>query len=203
MTTSVVGMSVKGNPEIWEDVWVKTTCGGCYGQCTIRAHRVNGVIVKINGEPDNDFGPRGGICAKGEAMIQALYDPNRYNYPLRRTNPKKGIFEDPKWERISWDEALDEIAGRPRTPINSFTAARPGRAAGRTCLWDSAFSGLSSAPRTGISAVPDFTAAVALTWVPASTMPRGLSSPISSTVTMLFKWAPTRVLPRGTPWALI
>jgi anaerobic selenocysteine-containing dehydrogenase len=108
----VTGMSVKGNPEIWDDTWVYTTCGGCYGQCAIRAHRVNGVIIRIEGDPDSDFGPRGGICAKGEAMIQALYDPNRYNYPLRRTNPKKGLFEDPQWERISWDEALDEIAKR-------------------------------------------------------------------------------------------
>jgi anaerobic selenocysteine-containing dehydrogenase len=108
----IKGLSVKGNPEIWDDTWVYTTCGGCYGQCAILAHRVNGVIVKILGDPDSDFGPRGGICAKGEAMIQALYDPNRYNYPLRRTNPKKGIFEEPKWERISWDEALDEIAKR-------------------------------------------------------------------------------------------
>jgi molybdopterin-containing oxidoreductase family molybdopterin binding subunit len=107
-----MAMSVKGNPEIKEDVWIKSTCGGCYGTCTIRAHRVNGVLVKIEGEPDNDFGARGGLCAKGEAMIQALYDPNRINYPLRRTNPEKGIFADPKWERISWDEALDEMAER-------------------------------------------------------------------------------------------
>ncbi|HEX7474655.1 MAG TPA: molybdopterin-dependent oxidoreductase, partial [Dehalococcoidales bacterium] len=107
-----MAMSVKGNPEITEDVWVHSTCGGCYGTCAIRAHRVNGVLVKIEGEPDNDFGARGGLCAKGEAMIQALYDPNRYNYPLRRTNPEKGIFADPKWKRISWDEALTEIAAK-------------------------------------------------------------------------------------------
>ncbi len=107
---AITGMSVKGNPEIKEDVWIKSTCGGCYGTCTIRAHRVNGVLVKIEGEPDNDFGSHGGLCAKGEAMIQALYDPNRYNYPLRRTNPEKGIFADPKWKRITWDEALNEIA---------------------------------------------------------------------------------------------
>jgi anaerobic selenocysteine-containing dehydrogenase len=107
-----MAMSVKGKPEIWDDEWVKTTCGGCYATCTIRVHRVNGVAVKVEGEPDNDFGPRGGICAKGQGMLQALYDPNRINYPVRRTNPKKGLFEDPKWERISWDEALDEIAER-------------------------------------------------------------------------------------------
>jgi anaerobic selenocysteine-containing dehydrogenase len=105
-----MAMSIKGNPEIKEDVWVHSTCGGCYGTCAIRVHRVNGVIIKIEGEPDNDFGARGGLCAKGEAMIQALYDPNRYNYPLRRTNPEKGVFADPKWKRITWDEALNEIA---------------------------------------------------------------------------------------------
>jgi anaerobic selenocysteine-containing dehydrogenase len=105
-------MSVKGNPEIWDDEWVRTTCGGCYAACTIRVHRVNGVAVKVEGEPDNDFGPQGGVCGKAQAMLQALYDPNRVNYPVRRTNPEKGLFADPKWERISWDEALDEIAGR-------------------------------------------------------------------------------------------
>ena len=91
-----MAMSVKGKPEIWEEEWVRTTCGGCYATCSIRVHRVNGVAVKVEGEPDNDFGARGGICAKGQAMLQALYDPNRINYPVRRTNPKKGLFEDPK-----------------------------------------------------------------------------------------------------------
>jgi anaerobic selenocysteine-containing dehydrogenase len=131
----VKGLSVKGNPEIWENTWIKTTCGGCYGTCTIRAHRVNGVLVKIEGEPDNDFGPRGGICAKGEAMIQALYDPNRINYPMKRTNPEKGIFADPKWERISWDEALDEIAEklkkiRKENPNKLFHGGTPGPGSG-------------------------------------------------------------------------
>jgi len=105
-------MSVKGNPEIWDDTWVRTTCGGCYANCCIRAHRINGVVVKIEGEPENDFGARGGICAKSQAMIQSLYDPNRLKYPVRRTNPEKGIFADPKWKRISWAEALDEIVER-------------------------------------------------------------------------------------------
>jgi molybdopterin-containing oxidoreductase family molybdopterin binding subunit len=41
-----------------------------------------------------------------------LYDPYRVNYPLRRTNPRKGIGEDPKWQRITWEEAMDEIVDR-------------------------------------------------------------------------------------------
>ncbi|MEA3442398.1 MAG: molybdopterin-dependent oxidoreductase [Chloroflexota bacterium] len=97
-------------PKIWDDAWVKTTCGGCYATCSVSIHRVNGVAVKMEGDPDNDFGPQGGICGKAQGLIQSLYDPNACKYPMKRTNPKKGFFEDPRWQRISWDEALDEIA---------------------------------------------------------------------------------------------
>jgi len=62
--------------------------------------------------PESTQGSKGGICAKGLAGLQVLYDPNRLNVPLKRTNPKKGIFADPQWKEITWDEALDEIASR-------------------------------------------------------------------------------------------
>ncbi|MCX6013098.1 MAG: molybdopterin-dependent oxidoreductase, partial [Chloroflexi bacterium] len=103
-------MTQKPTVGIKDDAWVQTSCGGCYGTCSVRAHRVDGVIVKIEGEPDNDFGARGGHCPKAEVMLQAFYDPNRVNYPVKRTNPKKGLFEDPKWQRVTWDEALNDIA---------------------------------------------------------------------------------------------
>ena len=99
-------------PEIWEDVWIRTSCGMCYCGCAIRVRRINGVAVEVEGDPDSDTGARGGICGKGVSSLQYLYDPSRLNYPVRRTNPEKGIGVDPKWERISWDEALTEIAER-------------------------------------------------------------------------------------------
>jgi molybdopterin-containing oxidoreductase family molybdopterin binding subunit len=68
------------------------------------------VVVKLEGIPDSSLGSMGGLCPKGLAGLQLLYDPNRLNVPLRRTNPEKGIGVDPKWQEISWDEALDEIA---------------------------------------------------------------------------------------------
>jgi anaerobic selenocysteine-containing dehydrogenase len=98
--------------DINDDEWIYTTCGGCYATCTIQVHRKGGVIVKVEGDPDNDFGPRGGTCGKAQPLIQQFYDPNRVNYPMRRTNPKKGIFEDPKWKRITWEEAFDEMVPR-------------------------------------------------------------------------------------------
>ena len=99
--------------EIYDDVWIPTQCGRCYAQCGIKVHRVNGVAVKIEGMPETDMGGHeGGLCAKGQSALQLLYDPNRLNVPLRRTNPEKGMFVDPKWKEITWDEALDEVAGR-------------------------------------------------------------------------------------------
>ncbi|MBI4648323.1 MAG: hypothetical protein HY738_17495 [Bacteroidia bacterium] len=40
-----------------EDVWINTSCGGCYGQCGIRVHRVDGVIVDIEGNPYDTLRP--------------------------------------------------------------------------------------------------------------------------------------------------
>jgi len=73
-----------------EDVWIKTTCSICFSMCAIRVHRVNGVVVQIKGNADSPTS-RGGICAKGASGMMLLYDPNRVNVPLKRTNPEKGI----------------------------------------------------------------------------------------------------------------
>ncbi len=125
-------MAKKKQPEIYEDVWIPTICGRCYSGCAIRVHRVNGVAVKIEGEPNSLMGGAGGICGKGAAGLQVLYDPNRLNKPLRRTNPEKGLHADPKWKEITWDEALDEIATRlkkvldddPRKVLFQFSTMR-------------------------------------------------------------------------------
>jgi molybdopterin-containing oxidoreductase family molybdopterin binding subunit len=91
-----------------DDVWVPSNCALCYGTCSILAHRVDGVVVKIEGNPESAVG-KGRLCGKGVSGIMTHYDPNRLLYPLRRTNPKKGLNEDPGWKRISWEEALDEV----------------------------------------------------------------------------------------------
>ncbi len=112
MRTNEEKRKMNRKPEIYEDVWIPTQCARCYALCAIRVRRINGVAVKIEGEPDSAMGPRGGLCAKGLAALQVLYDPNRLNVPLRRTNPEKGLHVDPKWQEISWEEALSEIADR-------------------------------------------------------------------------------------------
>ena len=120
-----------------EDVWIPSACSMCYSNCGILGHRVNGTVVKIEGNPDNPVSA-GRICAKGLSSIMTLYDPNRLNFPVKRTNPEKGIGVDPKWQRISWEEALDTIVARmaaamakdPRTIVFLRTVAD---------TWSSAF----------------------------------------------------------------
>ncbi len=91
-----------------DDRWIPSSCALCYGTCSILAHRVNGVVVKLEGNPESVIG-KGRLCGKGVSGIMTQYDPNRLRKPLRRTNPKKGFDEDPRWKEIGWDEALDEI----------------------------------------------------------------------------------------------
>ncbi|MBI2916714.1 MAG: molybdopterin-dependent oxidoreductase [Chloroflexi bacterium] len=90
-----------------EDVWIPSSCRVCPNSCGVVVHRKNGVIVKIEGNPNNPHN-FGRLCPKGLAHIMHLYDPNRVLKPLRRTNPKKGIGIDPGWREVSWDEALSE-----------------------------------------------------------------------------------------------
>ena len=59
-------------------------------------------VEKREGYPNNI------LCAKGISSLQEIYDPNRLLYPHKRTTPKGS--SDPKWERITWEEALETIA---------------------------------------------------------------------------------------------
>ena len=94
-----------------EDVWVPTACDMCFNACTVRVHRVDGVAVKVEGIPE--AGPNyGSICAKGQAALMNVYSPHRVQAPMVRTNPRKGLEEDPGWREVSWDQALDLLISK-------------------------------------------------------------------------------------------
>ncbi|MEM9412358.1 MAG: molybdopterin-dependent oxidoreductase, partial [Planctomycetota bacterium] len=82
-------------------------CQLCSTICGIIGHVKDGQLIKIEGNP-NDPNSRGRLCARGQAGLNHLYHPERLLYPLRRVG-KRG---EGKWKRISWDEALDEIAAK-------------------------------------------------------------------------------------------
>ena len=89
--------------------WVNTSCKMCLFTCNMRVLVSEaGVVLKIEGNPSSSAnGLR--LCPKGNAAILRHYDPNRFKTPLKRTNPEKGPGIDPRWEPISWDEALDIV----------------------------------------------------------------------------------------------
>jgi anaerobic selenocysteine-containing dehydrogenase len=115
-------------PEHWED-WVEwdakawprkvprrytlvpTICFNCESACGLLAYvdRKTYEIRKFEGNPVHP-GSRGRNCAKGPATHNQVYDPERILYPLKRV----GARGEGKWKRVSWDEALDDIAGRMR-----------------------------------------------------------------------------------------
>ncbi|WP_302718693.1 molybdopterin-dependent oxidoreductase [uncultured Senegalimassilia sp.] len=84
---------------------VKTLCRACVARCAVIATVENGRVVKLEGNTE-DGTTHGGLCAKGLSGIQALYNPNRNKYPMRRVGERGGN----EWERITWEQAIDEIA---------------------------------------------------------------------------------------------
>jgi anaerobic selenocysteine-containing dehydrogenase len=87
---------------------VKTVCNLCgLSGCGMEVTVKDGKVVKVEGDKDHPEN-RGALCTKGRAIIDILYSPDRLKYPLKRT----GQRGEGKWERISWDQALDLVAER-------------------------------------------------------------------------------------------
>ena len=93
-----------GNPGSAADVKrIRTACRGCGKmECGVWVTVQDGRAVKVEGD-ESAYQSNGNCCTKAQASMQAAYHPDRLHYPLKRTNPKG---EDPGWQRISWDEAI-------------------------------------------------------------------------------------------------
>ena len=110
------------------DSVVKSHCRMCHGGCGALIYLKDGKVEKIAGDPDCPIN-HGTLCSKGIASAQLAYHPDRLTYPVRRIGPKASG----KWERISWDEALDTIAERILLYKEKFGAESivPGYGTGR------------------------------------------------------------------------
>ncbi|SNR99186.1 Anaerobic selenocysteine-containing dehydrogenase [Anaerovirgula multivorans] len=91
--------------------WKPTGCLGCTSWCAQEAYIVDGRAIKIRGNKNSKVN-RGYTCPRSHLSLQQIYDPDRIKQPMKRTNFKKGISEDPGFVPISWDEAMDMLADK-------------------------------------------------------------------------------------------
>ena len=94
----------RGKSQSEEKIVMATHSSHCGGTCLLKLHIKNGVITRI--ETDDGEDPQYRACARGRAYRQRVYAPDRLKYPMKRV----GVRGEGKFERISWDEALDTVA---------------------------------------------------------------------------------------------
>lgn len=85
----------------------KSVCRSCHGGCGALLHVRDGQLVKIEGDRDSPLN-HGRLCPIGTVTVDLVNHPDRLKYPQRRIGPRGSG----QWQRISWDEALDEISER-------------------------------------------------------------------------------------------
>jgi thiosulfate reductase / polysulfide reductase chain A len=92
---------------------IKSVCLNCSTVCGIQGYVIDGKLVKVGGNPED---PNNGksLCAKGQSGPTINDYPERLLYPMKRVG-KRG---EGLWQRISWDEAYDQIAPRIRKAMD-------------------------------------------------------------------------------------
>lgn len=95
----------------------KVACHFCHMNCGMLVYVEDGVATKIVGDPEHPYNA-GGQCPRGASALDHLNHPNRINYPLKRVGDRgSGQFE-----RVTWEEALDDIAARVTELKNKYGA---------------------------------------------------------------------------------
>ena len=97
--------------EIRNSVWALD----CPDACSLLVTIKEGHATKLRGNPRHPV-TRGFLCAKVAQYLERQYHPDRLLYPMRHTGAKGAG----RFERISWDEALDEIAAKLQAISDEF-----------------------------------------------------------------------------------
>ncbi|HIF51303.1 MAG TPA: molybdopterin oxidoreductase family protein [Thiotrichaceae bacterium] len=106
-------MAMSSNPK------VETAFGGCPHDCPDTCAMVfdieDGKVTGVRGNKEHPM-TRGGLCVKLKDYEKRMYHPDRLLYPMRRTGPKGSK----QFERISWDDALNEITTKWKAIIEEY-----------------------------------------------------------------------------------
>src|SRR6516165_4133778 len=88
-----------------------TTCNECLAGCGIIAKVREGRVIKLEGNPADPIS-QGSICARGQAALQGLYNPDRLATPMMRS-------PDGSLREVSWDEATGQFNDRLQSAAKS------------------------------------------------------------------------------------
>ena len=91
--------------------WYATTCRECPAGCGMKVRTREGRVTKVEGNPDHPIS-QGGLCIRGQASLQGLYNPDRIQKPFRRST--NGTIEP-----VGWEEAKSQLADRLRALENT------------------------------------------------------------------------------------
>lgn len=113
---ALAALAPKGTGEkiVWSNCWAH-----CHCSCLLKVVLEDGKVKRIEGDDigDDTFGThQTRACLKGRSLHKRTYAPDRIKYPMRRV----GGRGEGKFERISWDEAYDEVYKRFKSVIDKY-----------------------------------------------------------------------------------
>jgi anaerobic selenocysteine-containing dehydrogenase len=129
-----------------EESFGASVCYECAGACGLSVRKIDGRLVKVEGLLHHPVS-RGGVCARGQALPQAMYHPDRIPGPLVR----EGDRGAGSWKSVSWDEALDRVAGDLREigARSSSSSSSSGTGTGTGAHADDAIVGFLTGEQNG------------------------------------------------------
>ena len=115
LTVTAVSAGIKFQPKSYAEAttasgevkFVPSICAMCPAACSIQVEVRDGKVHRIHGTPEHPIN-NGKICARGNAGVERLYNPDRLKKPLIRTG-EKGTWS---FREASWDEAISLIASK-------------------------------------------------------------------------------------------
>jgi len=125
---------------------VNSCCQFCQVRCTTKVQVKNGRVVNVYGKPEN-FWTQGGMCPKGQSLVELTYSPHRLLYPLKR--------EGNEWKCIRYQQAVDLVGERILKVKADFPDDYAHRVVMFAPLWESHESELMANTTLHIAGFPD------------------------------------------------
>ncbi len=130
--TTALADTGDATPQAGEIKRVRTVCRACGKmECGVWVTVQDGKALMVEGD-QTSFVSRGNCCTKSQSSIQACYHPDRLRYPMKRTGAKG---EDPKWQRVSWEEAMDIAAKKFKEISDKYTGTAIFGMNGTSRMW--------------------------------------------------------------------